>query len=152
MRENGSTYRTTEDGYTIAEASVLLGRSDDAIRGRVGKDLDKVSDNPLRVSRTQVESERARLLLRLNAMDARPTSGTTDVAGGLSTASSVTAELDDLRQKLSFADAERSRLLTRAIKLESIARGLRRMLDEAVELIDGEIAPDDAGGAETRNR
>lgn len=62
------------DGLTYAEASALLGVTSDAIAKRVAKNhLRTVGAR--RVARGQVETERAELLSRLQATDARRSAG-----------------------------------------------------------------------------
>lgn len=85
--------RSSAPAYTVRQAAMLLGLTEDAIRKRVlaGR-LDGHADNGMFVvSAEAVESERRQLLERLNAVDAR---------SGAALSAEQRDELERLREEL----------------------------------------------------
>lgn len=84
--------------YTVREAAALLGLTEDAIRKRVlaGRLDGRVDDGMSVVAADAVESDRRKLLERLNAMDAR---------GGAAARYAPKEELERLREEVVRAHA-----------------------------------------------
>lgn len=142
MGDSSRAVAATGNSYGVPETAELLGISRDTVRRRrKSGDLQAVEtpDGSERVDAAQVEAERAELLRKLQAQDAR---GIDPGSSSSNATQDAAHRLRDLEDERAAWVVERSRLLARVAELGEMARGLRRMQEEAMRLVDQRLAPD----------